>query len=86
MVIGTSEAELQLGPGYYLGTEIPGSGGNVGIAGHRTTHGAPFGDLHLVNVGDAINLTFAGNKYQYIIDQIHVVPARVESTCCTTMG
>ena len=76
VVIGTSEAELQLGPGYYLGTEIPGSGGNVGIAGHRTTHGAPFGDLHLVNVGDAINLTFAGNKYQYIIDQIHVVPAR----------
>ncbi len=76
VVIGTSEAELQIGPGYYLGTEIPGSGGNVGIAGHRTTHGAPFGDLHLVNVGDAINLTFAGNKYQYIIDQIHVVPAR----------
>ena len=76
VVIGTSETELQLGPGYYLGTEIPGSGGNVGIAGHRTTYGAPFGDLHLVNIGDEINLTFGPNKYTYIVDQIHVVPAR----------
>ena len=76
VVIGTSEVDLQLGPGYYLGTEIPGSGGNVGIAGHRTTYGAPFGELDLVNIGDEISLTFGPNRYTYIVDQIHVVPAR----------
>ena len=76
VVIGTSEVDLQLGPGYYLGTEIPGSGGNVGIAGHRTTYGAPFGELDLVSIGDEISLTFGPNKYTYIVDQIHIVPAR----------
>ena len=76
VVIGTSEVDLQLGPGYYLGTEIPGSGGNVGIAGHRTTYGAPFSELHQVNIGDEISLTFGPNKYTYIVDQIHIVPAR----------
>ena len=76
VVIGTSELALQDGPGYYLGTELPGSGGNVGIAGHRTTYGAPFGDLDLVEIGDELNLTFGPNTYTYIVDQIHVVPAR----------
>ena len=76
VVIGTSELELQYGPGYYLGTELPGSGGNVGIAGHRTTYGAPFRDLDLIEIGDELNLTFGPNTYTYIVDQLHVVPAR----------
>ena len=76
VVIGTSELALQHGPGYYLGTELPGSGGNVGIAGHRTTYGAPFRDLDLVQIGDELNLTFGSNTYTYIVDEIHVVPAR----------
>ena len=76
VVIGTSELALQDGPGYYLGTELPGSGGNVGIAGHRTTYGAPFRDLDLVQIGDELNLTFGSNTYTYIVDEIHVVPAR----------
>ena len=76
VVIGTSDLELQYGPGYYLGTELPGSGGNVGIAGHRTTYGAPFRDLDLIEIGDELNLTFGPNTYTYIVDQLHVVPAR----------
>ena len=38
VVSGTDELSLQFGPGHYLGTNLPGSGGNVGIAGHRTTY------------------------------------------------
>ena len=38
VVSGTDDLSLQFGPGHYLGTNLPGSGGNVGIAGHRTTY------------------------------------------------
>ena len=32
--------------------------------------------MDLVSIGDEINLTFGPNKYTYIVDQIHIVPAR----------
>ena len=32
--------------------------------------------MNKVNIGDEINLTFGANRYRYIVDQIHVVPAR----------
>ena len=41
VVSGTDELSLKFGPGHYIETKLPGSGGNVGIAGHRTTYGAP---------------------------------------------
>ena len=75
VVSGTDELSLQFGPGHYLGTKLPGSGGNVGIAGHRTTYGAPFSRLDLVEVGDEIYLTFGSNKYHYIVDDIEIVDA-----------
>ena len=34
VVEGTGEAQLQGGPGHYLGTSLPGQAGNAGIAGH----------------------------------------------------
>ena len=56
--LGTDEISLQYGPGHYMQTNLPGSGGNVGIAGHRTTYGAPFTRLDLLEVGDTIFLNF----------------------------
>ncbi len=38
---GTNSATLQQGPGHYRTTPLPGESGNVGIACHRTTFGAP---------------------------------------------
>ncbi len=59
---GVQLTDLADGPGHYPGTPLPGQIGNAAIAGHRTTHGAPFfnvGDLH---IGDRIQITtFAGN-------------------------
>ena len=75
VVSGTDELSLQFGPGHYLGTNIPGSGGNVGIAGHRTTYGAPFNRLDLVEIGDEILLTVGSNKYHYTVDEIEIVDA-----------
>ena len=45
VVSGTSENEPSEGPGHYTGTAMPGQAGNIAIAGHRTTHGAPFNRL-----------------------------------------
>src|SRR5207248_9478053 len=41
-VQGTGGSSLDLGPGHYTQTSLPGEGGTVGIAGHRTTYGACF--------------------------------------------
>ena len=75
VVSGTDELTLQFGPGHYLQTNSPGSGGNVGIAGHRTTYGAPFSRLDLLEVGDQIFLNSGGNKYHYEIDEKLIVDA-----------
>ncbi len=57
VVQGVAEADLQMGPGHYPGTPLPGQRGNVGIAGHRTTFGAPFFELNALRPGDFVYLT-----------------------------
>jgi sortase A len=57
VVEGTTSGDLSKGPGHYLGTALPGQAGNVAIAGHRTTHGAPFNGLGHLVTGDRIILT-----------------------------
>lgn len=57
VVQGVAEADLQMGPGHYPGTPLPGQPGNVGIAGHRTTFGAPFFELNALRPGDFVYLT-----------------------------
>jgi sortase A len=41
-VESTTHDSLKKGPGHYRGTVLPGLTGTVGLAGHRTTYGAPF--------------------------------------------
>jgi sortase A len=41
-VESTTHDALKKGPGHYRGTVLPGMTGTVGLAGHRTTYGAPF--------------------------------------------
>jgi sortase A len=66
VVQGVDEADLQKGPGHYPGTVLPGQVGNSGIAGHRTTYGAPFFDLNELSPGDDIYLTnTAGRTFLY---------------------
>ena len=75
VLAGTNEKTLELGPGHYTSTALPGTGGNVGIAGHRTTYGAPFGDLDAVNIGDTVLLTVDSKTFHYQVDSIDVVEA-----------
>ncbi len=68
VVSGTADADLAKGPGHYLGTAMPGQAGNVAIAGHRTTHGAPFNRIGQLAVGDRIYLTtLSGQRLTYVV-------------------
>ncbi len=59
VVQGIGKSELQNGPGHFVETPMPGQLGNAAIAGHRTTHGAPFGDLDELAPGDLITVIMA---------------------------
>ena len=73
VVFGATNKKLEYGPGYILGTSLPGSGGNFAIAGHRTTYGAPFGNLDRVQVGETIIFQTNTNQYKYQIIDIKIV-------------
>jgi LPXTG-site transpeptidase (sortase) family protein len=62
VVEGTTTDDLSKGPGHYTGTAAPGQAGNVAIAGHRTTHGAPFNRLGDLRKGDRIILTSTSDE------------------------
>jgi sortase A len=74
IVEGVSESALQQGPGHYPGTPMPGQPGNVAIAGHRTTFGAPFFRLNELKPGDKIVITTTANKqFLYVVDHSEIV-------------
>lgn len=64
-VEGVSKADLRKGPGHYSGTPFPGNAGNAGIAGHRTTYGAPFNRIDELVPGDEINVYTPQGKFVY---------------------
>jgi sortase A len=65
VVEGTNTPDLRKGPGHYIGTPLPGQGGNASIAGHRTTYGHPFYNLDAVKVGDPIVVTTLQGIFVY---------------------
>jgi sortase A len=66
-------ANLNRGPGHVPGTAYPGMPGNVFIAGHRTTYGAPFGPLDQMRNGDKIILVTAEGKHIYTVYEQRIV-------------
>jgi sortase A len=70
VVSGTADSDLAKGPGHYIGSAAPGQAGNVAIAGHRTTNGAPFNQLGQLAIGDQIFLTTtSGERLTYDVSQ-----------------
>jgi sortase A len=51
---GTSAAVLARGPGHYPRTALPGEVGNMAVAGHRVTRGAPFEPAAALQSCDAL--------------------------------
>jgi len=54
-----------IGVGHYPGTAMPGAMGNVALAAHRYTQGAPFENVPSLQLGDAIVLETADGWYTY---------------------
>lgn len=74
VVAGVSRNDLKEGPGHFDDTPYPGQLGNAAIAGHRTTHGAPFGNLDQLDPGDEIQVTMGnGETYVYVVNGSEVV-------------
>ena len=73
VVFGATSNKLEYGPGYILGTSLPGLGGNFAIAGHRTTYGAPFGNLDKVQMGETILFQTNTNQYEYRVIDVKIV-------------
>jgi sortase A len=68
-------ADLSRGPGHYEKTEVPGLGKTVGIAGHRTTFGAPFRRIDDIGVGDRITLEMPYATFGYRVFKHEIVDA-----------
>ena len=68
IVEGIRRDDLRQGPGHYPDSPLPGQPGNVAIAGHRSTYGEPFRDLHLLQPGDLIKVsTFLGESFYQVM-------------------
>jgi sortase A len=73
VVEGVDVDDLRKAPGHYPSTSLPGQEGDTAIAGHRTTYGAPFGDLDQLAAGDEITVVTVQGKFHYRVTQQRVV-------------
>ena len=74
VVEGTDTESLKKGPGHYTATSYPWQNhGRVGIAGHRTTYGAPFWALDKLKEGDRIVLATEYGVYDYRITGTQII-------------
>ena len=73
MVEGVSTEALNKGPGHMPGTALPGQPGNSVVSGHRTTYGAPFFDLDLLQPGDTIQIETLIGAHIYEVVEVRIV-------------
>jgi sortase A len=76
VVQGTSRRDLARGPGHYRITSLPGLGGTVAIAGHRTTYLRPFRHIDQLRAGDRITLEMPYGTFTYVVYGHRIVDDR----------
>ncbi len=87
VVEGTAESDLSRAPGHYIGSAFPGQAGNVAIAGHRTTYGAPFFNLSSVTVGEHIYLTTdSDERLDYVVSKAPVAVSPKDVAVLNSFG
>jgi sortase A len=70
VLAGTEPETLDRAVGHIFGTALPGTGGNVALAAHRSTH---FRDLRYVSPGQRIQVFTAHGDYDYQVEWTLVV-------------
>jgi sortase A len=74
VVEGVALSDLRRGPGHYPDSQAPGQPGNLAIAGHRTTYGAPFAALDELVPGDAVHVVDRdGARWLYRVREQRIV-------------
>ncbi len=73
MLEGVSLTTLDVAPGHWPGTAMPGQLGNVVVAGHRVSHDHPFRNLDKLVAGDQVIFTTVDGTFTYLVDSIEIV-------------
>jgi sortase A len=73
VVNGTSTSDLRRGPGRHEETYMPGERELVYVAGHRTTYGAPFSRIDVLEPGDTISLDLPYGSVEYRVTSHRIV-------------
>lgn len=68
IISGVGRRDLAKGVGAYPSSVRPGQVGNFALAGHRTTHAAPFGGLLRLQSGDEVLIETRDAVYTYVLD------------------
>ena len=64
---------LDVGPGHWPGSALPGDIGNVVVAAHRTSHGGPFRHIDQLVAGDTVIFTTDRGAHDYRVTGTQVV-------------
>ncbi len=65
---------LDMGPGHWPGTAMPGYNGNVVVAAHRTSHGGPFRYIDTLVPGDEVFFETEVGPTRYLVTETEIVP------------
>lgn len=81
IIEGTDTKSLRKGPGHFPKTPFPGQRGTVGVAGHRTTSGAPFRTIDRLERGDEVVIEMPYGRFTYRVERSRIVsPSAVSVT------
>lgn len=70
---GTGDEQLDAGVAHHVSSAMPGTVGNLAIAGHRTSYGAPFGEIDALHAGDEVIVETRNGWYVYELDRSVIV-------------
>jgi sortase A len=73
MYEGVRLSTLDLGPGHWPGTALPGDLGNVVVAGHRVSHNEDFRHLDQLVAGDEVIFETASGRHVYRVVSTEIV-------------
>jgi sortase A len=70
---GIRLSTLDLGPGHWPGSAMPGEAGNVVVGGHRTSKHRVFRNVDDLVAGDQIVFQDANGEHVYIVNRVEIV-------------
>lgn len=70
---GISLATLDIAPGHWPGTAMPGNPGNVVVAGHRVDHHRDFRNIDQLARGDEVIFHTSAGRFRYVVTGTSIV-------------